>query len=222
MNRFLDLQEELRAYKKKQNAHHKNGKGTRYTYQKDNHVMKFEPMEINVSEARKTQILRRAGWKKANLIITVKDFKGEPLLGHRVFAESQAPKVVPQTEAVDIRGGSAIISDFWIKPKGTLRIMAVSTGKAGLVLSGVLHYTLPKNKTLSLDASQKPKVREIVATSVEEAAKKVGAKGSVGVDFEVFSAGGEVSGEDSRKKGTSVAQKYTIKMPTATLDIKVL
>ena len=44
----------------------------------------------------------------------------------------------------------------------------------------------------------------------------------MGVDFEVFSAGGEISAEESRKRGASISQKFTVKMPTDTFDIKVL
>ncbi|MEM9820555.1 MAG: hypothetical protein AAF985_05765 [Bacteroidota bacterium] len=224
MNRFLDLQEDLKYYRKQQNARYVQGKSQRYTYQKDNPVIELEDTVIKVSKSKREKILKKAGWKKANVILTIKNFKGEPLLGHFILIESQAPNVVPQSNGVPIKGGAAIFSDFWIKPVGTLRVIAASTnvGKGGLAPSGVIQYTLPKNNTLRLDVTQRARTVEITATSVREAAKKVGATGSMGVDFEVFSAGGEITGEESTMRGSSISQKYTFRMPTDTFDIKVL
>lgn len=227
-NRLLELEQELsahtlsQAYTLTKNRNHQSQNGWidalgRYSYGRD--VIEMEPVTITISKAEKDRILRSAGWKKSQVVIAIKNFNGEPLLGHKLFAEFKAPKVATQSYAVDIHGGSAIFSDIWIKPSGTLRLMAVSIGTPSLVPQGVIHYSLQKNHQLRFIAMQKPYDVKVTATSSQEAASKVGAKGTMGVDFKVFSAGGEVSGEESRKKGRSRSLQYIIRIPTSTLDI---
>ena len=182
----------------------------------------LDPIEVTISPARREQILRSAGWKKINMTITIKDFRGEPLLGHRLFAEFQAPQVAAQNFEVDVRGGSAIFSNLWVKPSGTLRLLAVSTAHPTLAPSGVVQYTLPQSNQLRFDVHQDKMDVEVTATSSQEAASKVGATGSVGIEFQVFSAGGEISREDSGSRGESVSRRYTVRLPKSVLIISSL
>jgi len=213
------MDEELKDHNVSSTPYRK--KTTKYAQQKGD-VIEMPPMEITVSKKRKEKILRKAGWKKATVMITVKDFRGRPMLGRKVLVESQAPKVVPQVEGKDVRGGGVIFSDFWIKPAGIIRIMAISTGRPAELPTGVAHYTLPKNNVLKIAAKQKSSEVEITATSAEEAANKAGAKGTAGIDFKVISIGGEVSGETERRKGTSISKKYKVIKATDTLELKIV
>ena len=188
----------------------------------DHGVIEMEPMEVTVSSQRREQILHRAGWRQANLTLVIRDFKGEPMLGRRIFAEAQATDVEPQTYAEDVRGGSAIFNNIWLKPSGTLRLMAVSTSGARELPSGVIHYTLPANNQLRIEATQTYRDIEVTATNSQEAAVKAGATGSIGVEFQIFSAGGEITSEETNTQGASVSRRYTVRVPTSTLDIRVL
>jgi len=220
MNRFIALTKNLDQYKIQ--SARKLSIGKTYTFQKNGEVTELPEMAIQVSNQKREAILRKSGWKKATLMMTINDFKGRPMLGRKILVQSQAPDVVPQADAKDINGGSAIFSDFWIKPTGTLRVIAVSTGQPKEAPSGVIHYTLPKNNVLKLAINQGFKEIEIAATSAAEAASKAGVKGTIGVDFKVVKTEGEVSGEVSRKRGASVSQKWKITIPTESLNIVVV
>ena len=184
--------------------------------------IEMPPLEVTVSSARREAILRRAGWRQGTLTATVLNFRGEPLLGHRLFAEFQAADVEPQTYAQDVRGGTAIFSRVWMKPSGTMRLIAVSTGTPSDAPSGVVHYTLPASNQLRVEARQQHDDVEVTATNSQEAARKAGATGTAGINFEVFEIGGEVSTEESRTRGSSHSRRYTVRIPTSTLQIRVL
>lgn len=185
-------------------------------------VVNMEPEVITISPQRREQLLRSAGWKQANLSIIIKNFLGEPMLGHQIFVEAQAAGVEPQAYAQEVRGGSAIFSNIWIKPSGTLRVLAVSLGTPSRLPSGVGHYTLPANNHLRLDATQASRDIEVTATNSREAATKAGVTGSAGVEFQIFSAGVLVSSEETNTQGSSVSRRYVVRVPTSTLNITVL
>lgn len=220
MNRFIDLHEDLHLFKKQRKT--RMAEGSSYYHQQFGDPIELPPIEVKISKRRREQILKKAGWKKATVMLVIKDFLSQPMLGYKVIIESQAPKVVPQYEGKDIKGGGVIFSDFWIKPNGILRILAISTGSPSLAPSGTIHYTLPKNNVLKLDITQGSKEVEVVATNSSEAATKAGAKGTAGVDFKIFKVGGEVTGENSSKRGQSLAFKYKVILPAGNLDIKVV
>jgi len=223
MNRFLELTNDLSHYKKK-TSNQKLSKGNSYSYGKDSdNVVQLPDVKVKIpSKARRESILKKAGWKKATLMITMKDFKGSPMLGRKVFVQSQAPDVVTQTDAKDVNGGGVIFSNFWIKPSGMLRILAISTLSPTKAPSGIIHYTLPRNKVLKLEATQGFREQEVTATGAIEAASKAGVKGSAGIDFKIVKLGGDASKENSNKQTSSISYKYKLIIPTDSLDIKVV
>ena len=184
-------------------------------------MVTFEPEVIKVSAAEKSQLLRKAGWQQRDVIMVIKDFKGEPLRGHRVFAEFKGPNGT-LTEAADVQGGSVIWSNIWLKPEGTVRIMAVSTGQAALAPEGVALYKLPDKGPVKFDVEQQKTEVTVTAKTSEEAASKAGAKGTAGIEFEVIKLGGEVSSEESKTKGTSLETSWKVILPTSTLVVKQL
>jgi N-acetylmuramoyl-L-alanine amidase len=194
------------------------GASAAYALQKTREIT-FKPEVITIPKARITKILKDGGWKQTNIIITLKDFRGEPLRGHKVFAEFKAPGVAPVVEGGEVTGGSMTWSDIWLKPEGTLRLLAASSGKPAIVPQGVTHYRLPDKGPLKLEAVQKSREVTITAATSAEAAVKVGVKGTVGVDFKIFEVGGEVSGESDMKKGTAREISWKIVLPESTFDV---
>lgn len=182
-------------------------------------VIEFPPEVITVSAREKARILKKAGWKQKNVIVTLKDFRGEPLRGHMVYAQFKAPGVAAVTEGGEVKGGSMIWSNVWLKPEGTVRLLAVRLGTPAVAPEGITFYKLSARGPLKLEAVQGSKEMTVTAATSEEAATKVGAKGTAGVDFKVFSVGGEVSTEEERKKGVSLAKTWKIILPTATFKI---
>jgi N-acetylmuramoyl-L-alanine amidase len=182
----------------------------------------FEPEVITIPAARRAALLQQAGWRKTDIAVTMKDFLGEPLRGHRVMAEFKAPGVASVVEGGDVTGGAITWANVWLKPAGTVRLMAVRLGTPALVPQGVAHYQLPARGPLQLEAVQRSEEVTVTAATSQEAVTKVGAKGSVGVDFKVFEIGGEVSSEAERRAGVARTITWKIILPTAALDIRAV
>jgi hypothetical protein len=183
-------------------------------------VQAIPVLVIKVPKGQKEEILLRAGWKKVDIIVVARDFRGEPMKTHQMFAEFKAPGVADQDLGDKVNGGSVSWKDQWLKPNGTVRLMAVSTGRPDILPEGVISYKLPSSGPMTFEVEQSQKEVEVTASSEDEAAHKVGAKGSAGIDWEILKIGGEVSGEDSNstKKGTSI--KYKVTLPGGALTIK--
>lgn len=175
---------------------------------------------IKVPKGEKEKILIRAGWKKVNIIVVARDFRGEPMKTHKMFAEFKAPGVADQDFANNVNGGSVSWKSQWLQPNGTVRLMAVSTGRPDILPEGVISYKVPSSGPMTFEVEQSQKEVEITASSEDEAAQKVGAKGSAGIDWEILKIGGEVSTEDSTSTKTGKSIKYKVTLPGSALTIK--
>ncbi len=179
----------------------------------------FPPENITVTASEKKKILEKAGWKQRSIITTLVNFKGEPLSGYNVYGEIKVPDG-ENYYAGEVTGGAIIWSDAWVKPYGTIRLMAVSLGEPKPVISGVTQIQLPDKGPIRLEAVQDNTEVTVTATSSEEAATKAGAKGTVGIEFEVIKLGGEVSKEEEQKKGMSKAITWKVTMGTPAFKVK--
>ena len=182
----------------------------------------FAPEVITVSSARRAQLLAKAGWRQADVTVTLKNFLGQPMRGHRAIAEFRAPGVAAVYQAAEVSGGAVIWSKVWLKPQGTVRVLAVSTGAPGVAPEGVEQYTLPASGPLKLEAVQDGNEVTVSAETSQEAAEKVGVTGKAGVNFEVVELGGEVSSESERKKGSSRSVSWKVILPTSTFKLRQL
>ena len=182
----------------------------------------FEPEVIEVSSKRRAQILSKAGWRQADVVVTLKNFRGQPMRGHQAFAEFRAPGVATIYQSAEVTGGAVMWSRVWLKPQGSVRVLAASTGAAALAPEGVEQYSLPASGPLKLEAVQEGNEVTVSAESSQEAAEKVGATGKAGVNFEVIELGGEVSGESERRKGSSRSLSWKVILPTSTFKLRQL
>ena len=164
--------------------------------------------------------LKEAGWKQQCVMIILKDFRGKPLWGYMLYADFEAPGVAVVTEGSEVKGGAIIWSDVWLKPEGIVTLFAVTLGTPTIAPRGTTFYKLSERGPLKLEAVQGSKEVTVTAATSEEAATKVGATGVAGVDFKVFSVGGEVSREKEEKKGVSLSKTWKVIFPAATLKIK--
>jgi len=182
----------------------------------------FAPQVVTVSAARRAQLLAKAGWKQADVMVTLKDFRGQPMRGHQAFAEFRSPGVAAVYESAAVTGGAVMWSKVWLRPEGTVRVLVVSTGAAGVAPEGVEQYKLPGSGPLKLEAVQDGNEVTVSAETSQEAAEKVGATGKAGVNFEVFEIGGEVTGESERKKGSTRSVSWKVVLPTSTFKLRQL
>lgn len=142
------------------------------------------------------------------------------MIGRRIFAEFKAPRVANVTDAADIRGGVVSLSNVWVKPSGTVRILAVSLNQARLLPQGVVFYNLPVRGGLRFEATQRAREVTVTAATSQAAARSVGATGSVGIDFKVVSLGGEVRTDSTNTEASSRSRSWKVTLPTSTLDIR--
>ena len=182
-------------------------------------VTTLPDVTVRVSERERARILKGSGWRQVDIIMTIVNFRGEPMTGFHAFAQFRAPGVAMQEENADIEGGSVFWSGVWLKPDGTLRLAAISMGAATVAPEGVTLYHLPDKGPMEFKAVQKSRQVTVAAKTSQEAASKVGAKGTMGVDFEVVKVGGEVSGEESQTKGTEVSVTWNVILPEAAFDL---
>jgi hypothetical protein len=144
------------------------------------------------------------------------------MLGHQLLVQFRSTVGEPQSFGVEVQGGSAILSNVWIRPQGTMYVRAVSTFMPMEPPAGTIHYTLPANGQMRFEARQEHRDVEVTATNADEAARQAGATGTVGVNFEVFEVGGNVSTEERRTRSTTESRRYTVRIPTAALTIRTL
>ena len=184
-------------------------------------VIEFPPHEIRIGRHERERILRRAGWRQADVIIILRNFRGEPLSGYAVFASFAAPGVATQHHMTNAEGGVVTWSRIWLKPEGAVTIRALSRGTPALAPWGVTSYQLPSRGALRLRAEQQKREIEVTATTSQEAATKAGVSGTAGVDFEVVSLGGGVSAEEERRRGRTVSTRWKVIIPTSTFNVTV-
>ena len=168
---------------------------------------------ITVSEQRREQILRGAGWRQSNVSVAVTDFRGLPMRGYMLFAEFRSGDT-QNTEGGSITGGAVHFPNVWLQPNGTIRFIAVRMGTPGLAPEVVTHYNRPSRGPLRFQLVQQHREIVVTATDSEQAARTAGVQGTMGVDFEVVSLGAQLSEERTRTTGRSVTVQWKVIVPT--------
>lgn len=184
-------------------------------------VKQLEAMKKEAAEARKAVEVAKAkaekagansGLKKVDIQIMARGWNDEPLRGYKIYAEFKAPGFPPVTLGQDIKGGVAQYNDVMIMPAGSVRVMAVSTGKSALAPEKTIQFKAPKGDILVFTADQDRDQYTVRARSEEEATKKSGLKGQAGIDWKIFSASAEKSSESESKQGNAVEIEWTVKV----------
>ncbi len=157
-----------------------------------------------------------AGAKPIKVQVVIKD---NALNGYQAEVEFKSPGAKPVQVGAIINGNVVDFGNLTLMPEGTLRFMAVSTGKPGPMPQGVTTYKLPASGLMTFNAVLEKKTAKVTAKTSEEAASKVGAKGTVGVEIEVISLGGEVSAEDEKKQGKEMSIEYEVTWTTDNLEL---
>jgi hypothetical protein len=185
-------------------------------------IQKKGPLEM---KTKMTVSKSEVGWKKKSVSFMVRDFKGDPFNG-RVWANftgftSEERKTKPQgTKAIQVKNGVAFLKNIWMKPEGTIQILAHRT-PSGIPLQGVSRYSIPKNGPVEVDIKQQNQKQKMTATNSREAARKAGVTGTAGVDYKVVSSEVSTTLEQERKRSRSVSRTWTLILPDSTLEVNV-
>ena len=170
-----------------------------------------ERKAVEGAKAKSEKEGAKSGLQKVDVQIIARGWTDEPLRGYKIYAEFKAPGFAAVTLAQDVKGGVAQYNDAMIMPSGSVRVMAVSTGKATLAPEKTIPFKLPKGGIMVFTADQQHEEYKVRASSVEEASKKSGLKGEAGIDWKIFSAGVEKSAESETKSGSGVEVEWTVK-----------
>lgn len=164
---------------------------------------------------------KRHGAREVDMQFVYVDFLGSPMLSHRAYIEIKAPGRDTITLSKPIKGGVVSFKGIEIMPVGSLRIMAVPTGKAAHVSSGVTTYKLGSSKTLTVRSEEMSKIQRISAGSSAQVAKKIGSKLSAEVDYKILKVGGEtyVEGETTTAGNKSIS--WEVLVPTGAFKLTV-
>ncbi len=156
------------------------------------------------------------------MIVKLYDFEGRPMGGREAILQFKAPGAEVINAGGPLQGGVITFSKLWLQASGTVRVTAVSTGRASIVPDGVESYTLPSSGAMTITGHQKAaQPVKVTAKDSSEAAQKVGAKGEAGIDFEAVKLGGEVTGEDEKKSGREVTYEWNIIQGLDAFDLVV-
>jgi len=170
-----------------------------------------ERKAVEAAKAKFEKDGAKSGLRKVDLQIIARSWNDEPMRGYKIYAEFKAPGFAAVTLAQDIKGGVAQYNDVMIMPSGSVRVMAVSTGKATLAPEKTISFKLPKGEIMVFTADQEHEEYKVRASSVEEASKKSGLKGEAGIDWKIFSAGVEKTSESETKSGSGLEVEWTVK-----------
>jgi hypothetical protein len=187
----------------------------------------MEPMVITVPAARREALLRGAGWIKVNLQFIVTDFNSNPMEWHTCWVQYQGPHGEENQARSELRrggGGVASFGDFWIKPQGILRFLAIpAAGMPGEVL---LDGSVPvpaqiRNSYLAYTVEQQYREIQIRAASQEAVGEKMQIQGSVKFSImKVVEIGGGGGKDWSTGQTTTDEQSWTVRVATNAVTIK--
>lgn len=184
------------------------------------HVTHAGPIVVTMPHRQYVQTLRSAGWRQVDVIMAVHDYNHGMFTGE-IWAGFHAPGVVTQWTAGPgvVHQGSVMWTGMWLKPVGTVSIYGIRFGTHPPIVQ-VAPYRLPRRGPLVFDVTQDHQEITVTAVSSAAAANQVGAKGTMGVDFEVFEVGGEVSQSTTTTRGQSLSKSYKVILPKNTFTIR--
>jgi hypothetical protein len=185
----------------------------------------FEPMVITVPNARREAILRGAGWQRVTVQVLLRSFDNEPLHSHLCYLQYTGPRDETNTARSDLRGGTASFPDFWIKPQGVLRLLAIpiagSIAAGGPLLEGSV--AVPErigSSYLAFTAVQDHQDVQVRASSQQAVAEQMQLQGNV--KFSILGTaeiGGGASSSTTRTRTSTDELTYTVRIGKSALTI---
>lgn len=155
------------------------------------------------------------GWRPIDVQLTLHDFRGQPMSGRAIFVQfiGQDGDNAGGAETVEgtaTSGGVWTGADIAVPPRGTMRVMAVSTGEAAELIEGSTRYRIPDtDDALGFTVQQAFEEATFTARSMAAVRQQLSTEVSAGLEIEVLSIGGSVATEDevSREYESSVEWK---------------
>jgi hypothetical protein len=165
-----------------------------------NNIITVAPKWKKQDEEKKEEA-DKLGRRKVKIQIVVTNWDGYPLDKYTGIAEFKSPGAPVVKVTDDIDGGVMDIDELDIMPSGTLHFIAIKTRDTDVKIEGATKYDAPMKGVMTFKANQNSRPVTQRAKTIEEATKKLGLKGTIGVEYKLISASGEVSEETETKHG---------------------
>jgi len=159
-----------------------------------------------------------AGYAHCNVQLALRDFQGRPMGGRAAFVQflGMDGTVADGAETVQgtaTTGGVLTLPQVMMSPRGSMRVMAVSTGEADQPVEGVVPYHLAEHQTdLQYTAEQEHADLRVTATDMQGVRSQLSSEVSAGVQIEVLSIGGKVATEDERSRQHTEAVEWVVRI----------
>ncbi|MCI0684009.1 MAG: hypothetical protein L0Y71_18020 [Gemmataceae bacterium] len=189
----------------------------------DKAVLKYVDDVVKAATAERKKIetdLVKLGMKKINKVqVVIKDWKGEPMHNRRVWVVFKCPGKEDVSLGQEVKAGNMNFTAVELAPKGSIFVNAFPSNGVSDQARGIKPYDLPNKSHVTIEVTQgnKKKKRD---KKGEDAAKKLGLKGTAGIDF-IVKAEGEILKENETKTTKEEEVEFEFTEPEGTLDIKL-
>jgi hypothetical protein len=159
-----------------------------------------------------------ANYGHCNVQFTLHDFRGHPMSGRAVFVQFLGMDGSVADGAETVQGtattaGILTLANVMMPQRGSLRVMAVSTGQADEPIEGTHPYHLAEGQTdLQLTAEQDYTDVKVTATDIRGVREQLSTEASAGLEIEVLSIGGKVATEQEQSRQHSEAVEWVVRV----------
>lgn len=146
----------------------------------------------------------KVGLHPMDVQIMISNWRNKPLgSDYAGYVEFRSPGMDVVKTADILSGNGMDIDNLRLRPSGTLYLMIRRRlENKEVYIDGATKYSFkPGDATMTFNAVQDVKTFKVRAKTIEEVTKKIGVKGSVGLEFKVLKIGGEVTAENEYKTG---------------------
>ena len=167
------------------------------------------------------------GYAPTNVQVTLHDFRGRPMEGRAVFLQFYGMDGTEAggAETVDgttTSGGVLTRPGITIPPRGTVRIMAVSTGEADEPIEASATYHLADGQhDLAVTAEQESSTAKVTATSLSGVRDQLSGEMHAGLEIEVLTIGGSVATQHEESQQHSTAVEWEVRYGRPSFRITV-
>jgi Uncharacterized membrane-anchored protein conserved in bacteria len=142
---------------------------------------------------------QKSGVCEIDVQFIIQDWNGKSFQYAKGFATFESPGLPTINKNGPLSASGMSLNDVKLRPNGTVSLF-IDTGSQSIEGSRPYEFK-PGQKLMQFKAVQHVKTHKTKAKSMNEATKKFGLKGSVGVEFKIVSVGGEVTSESEYKQG---------------------
>jgi hypothetical protein len=170
---------------------------------------------VHREREREVKEFREVGAREVTVHFDVRNWKGKSFRfaeGYVAFEPQGMPSIIKSAELGD---SGMVINRVVLAPHGMVALTVYPAGTTRAITGSCPDgYALKpgRGNYMQFSAEQNVERHKIKAKSLGDAKKKIGIKGSIGVDFTVFKAGGEITDEYEYSQGYEEEVEWEIEV----------